>query len=530
MIRRVGSALGLCLFLSIVPAASAQVDPAGLIYSLYRKYTGADPTPQQLQIWIREMQKGVSAADVHANLIGSNEYFNRCQRNPVTFVNGVYAEVLSAAPDPKALEYWLDQLRRNRNDRVKWAKQFLKAAGVTIPPGVANPPGVVAPSDLPLRLLTTCQLLLQASQSECAGQAGWLIQNQAKNFVSYVRASMNTIRNPGADPNAYRTFLSQMDSGVNGIRTGLTAGGLPAPATRQHVEQVAQIVAAMAAVPGPQPPVIWPPVPPGPPLIPGGISRDEFVRYRGLIQETAQTARQSARVLRSVIPGGWGTTRLLAEVDGFVTSVDRLRTGLRVGMPVNDLRIQIDGVRNELAGLTGRIQTEVRDARAIQSWYQTVLTFNRLAAMIGVPAAPGVPAIPPPPPPVPGVPGVPGLPVGPGFGNVPGAIAAIDRGISECDALIAAFGPYVYHNPAVPRLQQELRVVRNNFVGLRQAVQRNPNRNDLQARYSTIKVAMNTRVSLYWNQAVTGARVQNAPPLTGLTIAVQDTGRLLRLN
>lgn len=121
---------GLALVATTAPAPAQAQDPTTAIYHMYQAYLGRDPHPNEVGIWQDNLaRRRMSLLDVHANILGSEDPFNRSNRNPHQFMNAVFAHINARYPSPQELNSWARAWERNRGDRVRWAKEVLRPTG-----------------------------------------------------------------------------------------------------------------------------------------------------------------------------------------------------------------------------------------------------------------------------------------------------------------------------------------------------------------------------------------------------------------
>ena len=123
-------------------------ESASYIRLLYKKYLDTEPSAVDLNYWMNQMQQGVTAVDLQAVVIGSDAYLNRHRGDLTSWINGVYAEVLSRNPTPAEVQSDLARLRQLGNRRVDWAKEFLRNNG-GVPASLSNPSAGIASSTCP---------------------------------------------------------------------------------------------------------------------------------------------------------------------------------------------------------------------------------------------------------------------------------------------------------------------------------------------------------------------------------------------
>jgi len=478
-------------------ATQAQVaDPEAFIRGLYRKYLVMDPKVSDIRFWQNELKKGVPPQDIHAIILGSDGYYERYKQLPELFVGGAYSEVLGRTPQPRELRYWLQKLRELDGDRVAWSKEFLRDAGVAVPPNPVWPPADGGQQPTLLESFEINAKNLQAAvNQECVGLPGWAIRNRAESLLAAVNNNRGLIADPRSDPKAAQRLVIGMQEAINAVDAGLTRNNLNAPTTRALLTALQRLTAILEQ--GAEQGVPVPPIGPD-----GGLPAATVRQYSQLSADVVQESRQLATLLRTGVRPDWANNRLLRDVEGYATQASDFRNGLVVGMPADTARDGVVTLRRQAKRINSQINDGSFDPRVQQAWYEVADAYDRLAAAAGVPN----PAPKDPQPPI-GVP-APGVIVIP-----PKAFQAIDRAIAECDAVSAGFAPYAYFNPSVPRLQSSLQQMRNNLVKFRQVCAANPTKPAVEEQLRTV-AAFYQQIETQRNQAARGIR--NPPDLDGL--------------
>lgn len=495
-------ALVAVVWLASVTATLAQTpDPAAFVRDLYVRYAGIEPDRRIIDTWVTELRRGVQPNDVIANVLGSDQAFNRSKRNNDVWLTSLYLDLLGRQPESGGLKHWQDRLRDLRNDRVKLAREFLQSAGAEIAQGANRPPVGTRPEELPALLQTTTQLLQQAAQTECSGGDGWVLREQARAVATTTSRSMTVLMRPDRNPKAYVETLTSLDQSVTALRTSLAQSRLSAPSTRLHAEQAAQIVATMSANAG----IV---APPGPIGNPGGLSRADARRLSTFATDLSRDATATNATFRAVLRPSWTTTPLLNQVDAYAAEADALRSDIRAGYSVAELLRRTQALNQSANAITAAVTKGGVDVRVYQAWYTATATLNKFTAEVGGPGLGG-------PGPGPGV-GGPGVPRE--------AFAAIDRASAECDALILGFQPYTFYNRPSARLIADLQDLKNRYADLRRTAVGNPTRRELSAHLDRIADRMRS-VSSNWREAERDPRLRNPPDLNDLTAADRDVVR-----
>jgi hypothetical protein len=104
--------------------AWADVD-VDLVTDWYKTYLHRPPDESALSNYVSELKRGVLPSQVKAQLLGSDEYFQRYNQNPERFITGLFRDVRSRNPSPDEVRIWLAELSRVGGDREELARQLL---------------------------------------------------------------------------------------------------------------------------------------------------------------------------------------------------------------------------------------------------------------------------------------------------------------------------------------------------------------------------------------------------------------------
>ncbi|MCU0703998.1 MAG: DUF4214 domain-containing protein [Fimbriiglobus sp.] len=492
----------IALTLNAVQSSAQQPDPAVFVRDLYRRYAGIDPDRGTVEVWVRELNRGTPPVEVHAQILGSNQTFERVRRDNATWVRTLYTDVLGREPEPDGLRHWLRRLEELRNDRVKLAREFLKSAGAELNAGGANRPGVIAPADLPAHLNTTAAVLAQSVGGEFPGFQHFMVRSQAENFARSVASGQNVLNAKDRFPVQWSQTVRSLADNLESLERGIAQTRLPAPNTRVHLDQCKQLIAAIA-----QGTPLVPPDQPGPPLIGGGgpLSRDEARRFRQLLEDLSRELTAAEATFRAVVPQNWSGRQLVAQVDAVHSDVDHLRSEVRAGFGRADLAARLQAINQSGAVVTKTIGSGQTDVRAVQAWYSVGRATQAVLDELGAVAV---------------------LPGQPGGGRVPAqAFRAIDQAVAECDALAMAFTPYTTYHRGVARLIADLQDLKNRYAALRQtAAGFAPSRRELDAHIDAIAERQRS-VSHLWREVSRDPRLRNVPDLNDLNAADRDVTR-----
>jgi len=103
---------------------TAPSSPPELIAGWYRTYNGREIRQDELNKWMNDLNKGMPLEEVYASVLGGDEWYIRTGSNPASWVASTL-EALGQRSDGRALDSWLDRLRR-RGDRYQVALDMVR--------------------------------------------------------------------------------------------------------------------------------------------------------------------------------------------------------------------------------------------------------------------------------------------------------------------------------------------------------------------------------------------------------------------
>jgi len=104
-------------------------DPnADMIDAWFQRYLGRSVDPGGLAARLTLLRQGANPQDIEADIIGSDEYWNRNGRTVAGFVRGLYRDVLGREPNLPEIRNWSARFPANRGNRSAVAREFLQAA------------------------------------------------------------------------------------------------------------------------------------------------------------------------------------------------------------------------------------------------------------------------------------------------------------------------------------------------------------------------------------------------------------------
>jgi hypothetical protein len=91
-----------------------------------------------LQNWVSQLQAGISPTQIQADILGSDEYYQRNGGTPDGFVRGLYHDILGRDADYDEIYSWVARLYAT-GSRIQVAADFLDAAQAELSDRTAPP-------------------------------------------------------------------------------------------------------------------------------------------------------------------------------------------------------------------------------------------------------------------------------------------------------------------------------------------------------------------------------------------------------
>lgn len=107
------------------------VDPVrDTLDTMYLRYFGRRPDNVGLRNWLTQIEKGMRIEEVHANILASAEFYDRCQNNEEEWIAQMYLLLTGRRGNPREIREWVRNLNTiYRGQRLLLARDFLKAIG-----------------------------------------------------------------------------------------------------------------------------------------------------------------------------------------------------------------------------------------------------------------------------------------------------------------------------------------------------------------------------------------------------------------
>lgn len=116
-----------------VYGAPVQIDQDAQIATIvkwFNEYLGRPPSDRELSVWLDSLQRGYTLRQVQLELLGHNQFFNRCGRDKETYITRIHQLLVGKNPTQPEMEYWLGRYDAQNGIRRELAREFQDAVGI----------------------------------------------------------------------------------------------------------------------------------------------------------------------------------------------------------------------------------------------------------------------------------------------------------------------------------------------------------------------------------------------------------------
>jgi uncharacterized lipoprotein YbaY len=99
------------------------------VTAAYERYLGRVPSAVELAVWTKATNGVATLNDVQAQVLGSQEYFDRVGNNNLAWLERVFTEILGRNPSSDELNQWLRRFGEVRYSRTELLRQLRLASG-----------------------------------------------------------------------------------------------------------------------------------------------------------------------------------------------------------------------------------------------------------------------------------------------------------------------------------------------------------------------------------------------------------------
>jgi len=431
-----------------VPQRSAEADQ---IRGWYRDYLGREVGPE-LSAWVSMLQGGMSAIDVQATILGSDEFYVTKGRDPQTFVRETLQSVNWAEPSLTELRRWTDRLNQLRGDRFALAREIVLAN--TQPQAPANQVGEVV-----TRLSNAARLAVDTIDFEIGGTSqGQQANLRAQALLSACGQLQQVVALRSYRPDEALRALDSADRSYQSLQQTLSNPPGSAPSASGIVRRIGTMLGdARAAI---RPPVVGPTYPsyptypstpnvPGP--LPGGNYGYDTQQLTAQIDAISRGIESLTQLLSSQAYQNYSYSVVLRDLDTFASRVDAFEQALARGTSRERLSWELESLREQ----AGRIRTQLlvgRPPYLTRFYWQSVDSgLDQLRDTLGPVSSTGS--------------GSTVLRPAPLYNNL---ATLLDQSVGQLDTFLTGTTPLVAGIPDVPRVQRDARTLRNRIMTLRQ--------------------------------------------------------------
>ncbi len=100
------------------------------IVKWFNQYLSRDPSDRELAVWLSAIQQGYPMSQVQLELAGHTQFFNRCNRDPQTYVTKVHELLVGRVPNTAEMDYWLARYNAQNGIRSDLAREIQDAVGI----------------------------------------------------------------------------------------------------------------------------------------------------------------------------------------------------------------------------------------------------------------------------------------------------------------------------------------------------------------------------------------------------------------
>jgi hypothetical protein len=99
-----------------------------MIDSWFQRYLRRPVDPGGLASRLGILRNGGDPQGVEADILASDEFWNRNGGNVVGFIQGMYSDILGRAPNRNEVRFWADRYLANSQNRSAVAREVLQMA------------------------------------------------------------------------------------------------------------------------------------------------------------------------------------------------------------------------------------------------------------------------------------------------------------------------------------------------------------------------------------------------------------------
>lgn len=508
------------LWLSVaVPAWGQVYNTTDYVRNTFRKYLNREPTATELSQWVWSLQKGLPADQMQETCLASDEFFNRHQRNPNSFISGLFAEVLNRPPSINESSEWMRYYNQTLGDRGRFVHDFMVSASRELhqKPAIPNPPSTGVGSQARVdQLVGTADQLSRSLQMELGGTYdGQKAIVMGRNLLTVSQGLQRAF----AASTGYQAAISGVRIALTALQTEMAGKQYAAPNSTWYLTRFGRdFTSVVSLAPGPALPL------PNPPL--DGLTQTSRVQILTTTTALLGGIQQTLYAIRSVTIHNSYYDGLLRDTEFFDSQVVAFQNLVRQGGSLLQMRSSYAQLRSLASGISNSVRYGNPAGNIAYSWNATVQQLQKLGRLLDMSGGPSID------------PGYPVLFNSPTFHHLPyelqpivtssasvTATRLIDEAIGQIDAFIAGFTPLATYSPRIPALQAKATALRSSLAQLRQEVSWNTSTVRLQPRITEVDGLL-AALKLAWSQTVTGSQLRNVPNVDGISSSIAKLNQL----
>jgi hypothetical protein len=481
--------------------------PIDTVRLWYSRFLGREVDPSGVQRYVGLLRQGSSPLDIQAELLGSDEYYNRQGATLDGFIAGLFRDVMGRNPTGADFRSWRHTFNRNGGNRQTLARQFLGQAGVQV--DNSTPP--IPPPNLPpgshRDLLS--QIVRRSEQCSAMIQVEIPGTLQGRQCILRIQAMQNAALNlqnqlaGSFPPGALANSLSALEQAYAALRDRLARPPGTAPNSEQIANNLGMLIANLRsippfnAIPGGGPPQS--PVPPN-------LGYDQAA----VLNLLNATQANVAQLLRSMRGQSFVFQSLRRDIEGFGRQLQTVHHQVERGDSVQAVQASVYGAQRYGLAITERMRHPSVPTYWQQIWVNVDHGLASIAGALQVNAgaAPPQPGVPPP------QPGIPPI----------NLVGAIDTLTGEIDAYLASIAPLMAFNPQYFPMQAQLNSMRGNLLEMRQTIAVGGSPLDYRPQFVEIQQGYLQLTNLF-NAIVAGNPAMPPPSLDQISAKFNELAR-----
>ena len=469
-----------------------------LVRGWYRDYLGREVGPE-LRAWVQLLQGGMPPLDVQATILGSDEFYAQKGRDPQTFVLETLQSVAWQEPTAAELRRWTDRLTLLRGDRFAVAREILQAYGQSSGGPIGGVPDTTTAAEVATRITSASKLLVDTIDFEIGGT----LQGRQANLRAlslYDEAqelqrilTVRTIRAEDAYP-----ALQDVQRSFTALQSTLNNPAGTAPSSASITRRINTMLAeAESAIQ---------PLNPRPTPNPGPA---QGATAQKLLTQADAASRATQSIIQSVTAEAYQNyaySVVLRDLDTFAARLDEFKNSVRQGASRERLQWEVDGLAHKAEGIGPKLLSGRPPPFTRLFWSSVESSLAQMAETLGI--EPGGSTV---------------LRPTPVHEQVQ---PLVDQAISRLDVFYAGTQPLVFGIPEVPRVQRDVRNLKNRLLTLRQqTADGEPARQLSQTLTSMVADYQNAYTR--WSNVVSTHRLLNPPRLSPVGETLNQVEQIL---